>query len=189
MVGVIVFSVPRGGRGGLQASPDAIMAALNVSTSRAVQKKLREVAKHHGGEVHWMKQIDWKKGVCFVWFFSGRNQRWMNLDSGRGGIDMNNMMYICLYYIVICILYMYMYTLLTKYYLVIFVGLKIWHSAGGLRWEWQPDSLHVPNHPAHNLLIWFDLLVEGICMLLRALDSCVFLVALLNVLPTNGWSL
>jgi len=34
-----------------QASPDAIMAALNVSTSRAVQKKLREVAKHHGGEV------------------------------------------------------------------------------------------------------------------------------------------
>ena len=42
---------PRRGRG-LQASPDAIMAALNVSTSRAVQKKLREVAKHHGGEVH-----------------------------------------------------------------------------------------------------------------------------------------
>jgi len=34
-----------------QASPNAIMTALNVSTSRAVQKKLREVAKHHGGEV------------------------------------------------------------------------------------------------------------------------------------------
>ena len=141
--------------------------------------------------IEWNKLTGKRGCVSFGFFLVGTRGEWTLIVVEVGLIWTIWCIYVCtcLYYIVICILYMYMYTLLTKYYLVIFVGLKIWHSAGGLRWEWQPDSLHVPNHPAHNLLIWFDLLVEGICMLLRALDSCVFLVALLNVLPTNGWSL
>lgn len=40
----------------------------------------------------------------------------MNLDSGIGGIDTINMMYICLYYIVYSDMCMYLYTLLRKYY-------------------------------------------------------------------------
>ena len=51
----------------------------------------------------------------------------MNLDSGIGGIDMINMIYILYMFILYSDMYkkMYLYTLLTKYYLVIFVGLKI----------------------------------------------------------------
>ncbi len=98
---VVVFS--------LEASPDVILAALNVSTSRAVQKKLWEVAKHHGGEVHWMKRITEKKRGVFslVWLVGitvNEPWYWYRWDC----YDLYDVWYVWLYDMYICT-YIHMY--------------------------------------------------------------------------------